>query len=456
VTDDEARALVDDPALRGSCSAVDVAEGFLERIERAQSRLNAFITVTPELALVAAREVDAARARGTPLPLDGMPVAVKDNVDVAGAPSTAGSRLYAERVAERDSPVVTCLRAAGAVIVGKTNLHELAFGATCLNEAFGTVVNPWDATRIPGGSSGGSGVAVAADLCVGAIGTDTGGSIRLPAAFCGVAGLRPTFGTVSTDGVLPVARSLDTVGPLARSAADLVSLYAVLADVPAVDPGPVAGLRVGLPTSFFFDAVDSEVERRVTEAAGVVQSLGATVGAVDLPGAAAASEACGILIRSEALGVHQRDLAERPELFENGTRRRLALARGVTAGDLARVRRLATDWRECLRLAFEQVDVVLTPTTPAPAPASGGADTIATTAAVVPFTHAFSLALVPSVSLPCGLTSDGLPVGVQLAAPDRSELLLLRVAAALQGVTDWHLRRPPGINYKPASIRTTS
>ena len=376
--------------------------------------------------------------------LDGMPVAVKDNVDVAGVLSTAGSRLHAGRVAQHDAPVVARLKSAGAVIVGKTNLHELAFGATSRNEAFGTVVNPWDAGHIPGGSSGGSGSAVAADLCVGAIGTDTGGSIRLPAAFCGVSGLRPTFGAVSTTGVLPVARSLDTVGPLARSAADLGSLFAALADTSAVPSRPVAGLRIGVPTSLFFEAVDPEVARCVREATDELAHLGVTVDPLDLPGAAAASEACGTLIRSEALAVHERDLAERPELFEDGTRRRLALAHGVGADELARVRRLAAAWRECVRRAFERVDVVLTPTTPVPAPATLGADTITTTAAVVPFTHVFSLALVPSLSLPCGFTSGGLPVGVQLAARDGGEPILLRLAAAYQGVTDWHLRRPLG------------
>jgi aspartyl-tRNA(Asn)/glutamyl-tRNA(Gln) amidotransferase subunit A len=447
-------ALVDDRDLRRALPAVEATQAFLERIEAEQPRLRAFITVTPELAVADARRVDLARASGERLPLDGMPIAVKDNVDVASIRRTVGSQLFGDHVAERDAEIVSRLRAAGAVIIGKTNMHELAFGATSANETFGAVANPWDAGKIPGGSSGGSGVAIAADLCIASIGTDTGGSIRLPAAFTGVAGLRPTYGAVSTRGVFPVAHSLDTVGPLARSVLDVASVFAVIAGYDARDPWSVdlpsppvdvmpdvSGLRIGLPQPFFFDALDPEVERAVRVAATVLCDLGANVSELELQGGAEAAEACGVLIKVEALALHERDLRERSDLFEEGTRRRLALAEGLGATDLVRLIERATEWRAAVRRAFHGLDLMLTPTTPGPAPATG--EVVTTTAAVVPFTHAIGLAHTPALSLPCGFTGDGLPLGVQLvAAPGRDELTL-RAGAAYQSATGWHRMRPP-------------
>jgi aspartyl-tRNA(Asn)/glutamyl-tRNA(Gln) amidotransferase subunit A len=447
-------ALVDDGELRRALPAVEVTQAFLDRISAEEPGLHAFVTVTPELALADARRVDDARAAGRRLPLDGMPIALKDNVDVAGVRRTVGSRLFADEVAEHDAPVVSRLRAAGAVIVGKTNMHELAFGATSANETFGAVVNPWRPGWIPGGSSGGSGVAVAADLCVASIGTDTGGSIRLPAAFTGVAGLRPTYGAVSTRGVFPVARSLDTVGPLARSVLDVASVFHAIAGHDPCDPwsvelpppsaevgADVSGLRIGLPRPFFFEALDTEVEAAARAAANALRDLGAIVVDVELPGGAEAAEVCGVLVKAEALALHERELRERPELFEEGTRRRLALAEDLRASDLVRLSERAAEWRAAVRRAFAGVDLMLTPTTPAPAPATG--EVVTTTAAVVPFTHAISLARTPALSLPCGVTADGLPVGAQLvAAPGRDDLVL-RVGAAYQSATGWHHLRPP-------------
>ncbi len=442
MTDEEARAFVDDPAARRAVSAVEAARGFLGRIERAQPVLRAFVTATAELALTDARRVDAARVAGEPLPLDGLPVAIKDNVDVGGVRTTVGSRLFADRVADRDAPAVARLRAAGAVVLGKTNLHELAFGATSRNETFGAVVNPWDAGRIAGGSSGGSGAAVAADLCVAAIGTDTGGSIRLPAAFCGVAGLRPSLGSVPTAGVFPVSMTLDTVGPLARGVADLASLHGVMAGVDVAVVARARGLRIGLPEPFFFDDVDPEVRSALNVAADTFRGLGATVEPTGLPGGAEAAEAGGVLVRAEALAVHADDLSRRPELFEEGTRRRLALAEGCTSTDLARLRQQMDEWAAAVAAVFERVDLLLCPATPAPPPAAESADSVATTAAVTPFTFALSLARVPVLALPCGFTRGGLPLGLQLAGPLGDEPLLLGAGAAFQDVTDWHRRRP--------------
>ena len=236
MSEDDLRALIDEPARRADVPAVELAEVFLERLESAAPRLHATVTLTPELALAGARRADEARASGHRLPLDGLPLVLKDNVDVAGVRTTVGSRLFADRVAAEDAEVTARLRVAGAVLLGKANMHELAFGATSRNEEFGHVVNPIAPDRIPGGSSGGSGAAVAADLCVAAIGTDTGGSIRLPAALCGVAGLRPTYGAVSNRGVQPVSASLDTVGPLARAVTDLRAVLGAIAGHDPEDP----------------------------------------------------------------------------------------------------------------------------------------------------------------------------------------------------------------------------
>jgi aspartyl-tRNA(Asn)/glutamyl-tRNA(Gln) amidotransferase subunit A len=431
VTAEELRALVDDSGLRAEVPAVEVAEAFLARIHETQPRLRAFIAVTDEIALADARRVDSARVIGERLPLDGMPLAVKDNTDVAGVRTTVGSRVFAD---------------------------SFAFGATCQNEAYGTVVNPWSPDRIPGGSSGGSGVALAADLCVGALASDTGGSVRLPAAINGVSGLRPTYGAVSTRGVFPVSRSLDTVGPMARSVEDLAALLGFAAGFDPEDPWAAAGeisaesglvadsdgLRIGLPREFFFEGVEPEIERLVLGAAEVLAGLGAEIVDVELPGGEAAEEVCGLLLKVEALAVHRDRYADAGAPLEDGTRKRLALAEGLTAVDQARMTEQMHQWQRELRRAFARVDVLLTPTIPVSPPAAGGAETIAATAAVVPFTHAISLGRIPALSIPCGLTSKGLPVGLQLCAAWWRDAFLLSVGRAYQRETDWHRQRPPG------------
>jgi aspartyl-tRNA(Asn)/glutamyl-tRNA(Gln) amidotransferase subunit A len=457
VTDQEFARLVDRPDERAEVSAVELAEACLERIGREQRRLGAFVTVTEELALAGARDVDTARARGERPPLDGLPLAVKDNIDVGGVRTTVGSRAFADRVAAEDAEVVRRLRAAGAVVLGKANMHELAFGSTCRNEAYGAVVNPWDPSRIPGGSSGGSGVALAADLCFAALGTDTGGSIRLPAAINGVAGLRSTYGAVSTRGVVPVSRSLDTVGPMARSIDDLAAVLAAIEGFDPEDPWSVApsgkalppaedlrGLRIGVPSEFFFEGVEPELERPVLAALDVLAGLGAEIVDLEVPGGERAAETCGLLLKVEALAVHADLYADPDSGLEEGTRRRLALAEGLTAVDQARLTEEMHLWQRELRRAFAQVDVLATPTIPVSPPAAGGAETVAATAAVVPFTHAISLGCVPALSIPCGFTSEGLPAGLQLCAAWWRDAFLLSVGRAYQRETDWHRRRPPG------------
>jgi aspartyl-tRNA(Asn)/glutamyl-tRNA(Gln) amidotransferase subunit A len=452
VTDDDVVALVDDPDRRRDVSAVALAEAMLERVERLQPRLHAMITITAPLALADARRVDDRRARGTPLPLDGLPVVIKDNVDVAGIPTTVGSRLFASRVAAEDAEVTRRLRAAGAVILGKANMHELAFGATSRNEAFGHVVNPAAPDRIPGGSSGGSGAAVAADLCVAAIGTDTGGSIRLPASLCGVSGLRPTYGAVSTRGVQPVSWSLDTVGPLARSVVDVRAVLEAIAGFDPGDPSSVDGRldltdaaerrewRVGVVEELLARSAPV-VASRAREVADAFVDLGAAVVPVELPGAGAIVEACGHLIKAEALAVYREELASSADQLEEGTRRRLALAADLTAPDLALIQHALLGWAQTMGAVFDEVDLLLLPTIPVEAPLADGADTVATTSAVVPHTHLLSFARIPSLSIPCGVTPRGAPVGAMLAAAWWRDGLVLRAGTAIQSVTDWHRRR---------------
>ena len=450
------RELIDDPARRAGESAAAVTEAFLDRIEAEQPRINAFIAVTPELARAAAKRADRARASGAPLPLDGMPIALKDNIDVAGVPTTVGSALFTDAVASEDAEVVRRLRDAGAVILGKLALHEFVLGGTTNNPWFGPCRNPWDTTRIPGGSSGGSGAALAADLCVGALGSDTGGSIRVPAAVNGVCGLRPTLGSISTRGTFPIAWTLDTVGPMARAAADVRALLAVLAGHDPRDPrsrrvspsptrresGGLDGLRVGVPDRWFFDDVDPEVARCVRDAVAELEGLGAGIVGLDVPDAERATETCTVMIRVEALALHGERLERHPELIGEDTRRRLELGREVSGIDMAGMTQWMYEWRVRIADLFDAVDVVATPTAPEPPPPIEGSETLTTTARISRYTQAWAVAGVPALSVPCGFTAGELPVGLQLAAAEGADDLLLDVAEAYQTATDWHRCRP--------------
>lgn len=459
LTPDRLTAAIDDPASRASIRAADLVEGLLERIERVNPVINAYVTVAAEQARAQARLVDAERAAGARLgPLAGLPVAFKDNIDVAGLPTTVGSRFFADAIAADDAEPVRRLRAAGAIPIGKTALHEFVYGATTVNPHYGACRNPWDPARIPGGSSGGSGAALAADLTVGALGTDTGGSVRIPAALNGVSALRPTFGSVSNRGVFPISATFDTVGPMARSMEDVAALLAVIAgydrrdpravEHPLADPlaalhDGVEGLRIGLPTTFFFDGVEPAIERAVRDGAERFAALGAEVVDVDMPGAERAVQDVTLITRAEALALHADRLREHPDWFGEDVRRRLALGEEVRGADFAAAIARMHEWRAFMLEAFEGVDVILTPTTNAVAPPIDSAEMIATTAQMTRFTYAWSLAHLPAASLPCGFDGDGLPIGLQLAGAPWHDATLLRAGVAFQAGTDWHRRRPP-------------
>jgi aspartyl-tRNA(Asn)/glutamyl-tRNA(Gln) amidotransferase subunit A len=443
----------------GELSSVDATSMYLERIERLDGSIGSFWTVDSDGALEQARAADSARQDGRQLgALHGLPVALKDNIDTAGLRTTNGAAFFADRVPDTDAEVTRRLREAGAVILGKLAMHELAFGATSQNEHFGACRNPWDPERVPGGSSGGSGAAVAAGLCAAALGTDTGGSVRIPAALNCISAIRPTSGRISIRGVFPITWTLDTVGPMARSVADLAALLEVLAGYDPGDPFSVAaptepyrdavgkdvdGLRIGVPRGFFFDDVDEDIVRLVDTAAEVLAAAGASVGEVDLPGADEAVEAATTMIRAEALGIHGPRLAVEPDRFGADARRRLLLGESVTGVQYGEARQQARLWRRRVTTLFGQVDVLLTPSTGTTAPPAD-AEMIETTRRLVRLTYGWSLAGLPALSIPCGFSDDGLPVGLQLAAAPLQEATVLRAGAAYQQITDWH-RREPGL-----------
>ncbi len=441
----------------GEIPSVDATSAYLERIDRLDGSIGAYWTIDADGALAQAAQADAALQDGRQLgALHGLPVALKDNIDTAGLRTTNGAAFLADRIPDEDAEVTRRLRAAGAVILGKLAMHELAFGATSQNEHYGPARNPWDTERVPGGSSGGSGAAVAAGLCAAALGSDTGGSVRIPAALNGISAIRPTSGRISIRGVFPITWTLDTVGPMARTVSDLAALLEVLAGYDPGDPFSVDapaetyrealgkgidGLRIGVPRGFFFEDVDDDIVRLVEAAAEVLGSAGASVEEVDLPGTDDAVEAATTMIRAEALAIHRQRLAEDPGGFGEDVRRRLRLGESVTGVDYAEARQRARLWRRRVKRALEQVDILLTPSTGTTAPPADS-EMIETTRRLVRLTYGWSLAGLPALSVPCGFSGAGLPVGLQLAAAPLGEATVLRAGAAYQHVTDWHLREP--------------
>jgi aspartyl-tRNA(Asn)/glutamyl-tRNA(Gln) amidotransferase subunit A len=433
-------------------SAVDVTETALERIAQHDQRLNSFIRVVPDGALEAAREVDDAVRAGRPVgPLAGVPVALKDLIDLAGVPTTAGAHRRFHHTPPTDASVVTRLRSAGAVIVGKTGLHEFAYGVTNINPHTGPVRNPWDLERIPGGSSGGSGAAVAAGFVAAALGTDTGGSIRIPAGLCGVTGFKPTFGRVPVDGVVPLSWTLDHVGPLARTAADAAVVFSVLAQVPEVlaelSRG-LTGLRLSVPEEFFWEELDRDVMSCCQDAVRVLTSGGAVRRSTAFPHASECGAAAAVILAAEAAAYHERHLREHPDAFGDDVRVRLDRGLFLSAADyLAAQRARAYLIREATR-ALEGVDILVVPTTPAPAAriegdtSHGARASLALSVRYTRFTNPFNLLGFPALSIPCGLSRDGLPIGLQIVGRPFDDATVLRVGHAYQQLTDWHRRQP--------------
>jgi aspartyl-tRNA(Asn)/glutamyl-tRNA(Gln) amidotransferase subunit A len=453
------------PVLRSrAVSPVELAVSLLARIERLAT-LNAFITVTADVALAQARDAEREIGRGEYRgPLHGIPVSLKDLFDTRGIRTTCGSRILSEHVPAGDAAVTERLRAAGAVLLGKTAMHEFAFGVTTDNPHYGPTRNPWRPDRIPGGSSGGSGAAVAAGLGPASLGTDTGGSVRIPAALCGVVGLKPTYGRVSRHGVFPLSWTLDHVGPLTRRVEDAAIVLQAIAgpdrrdastlghDVPDFVAGlrePLAGKRVGVLTDEYHKEMAGDVRAQFDAALDVLASLGLPAEPVPFPFPRAVQTSAFAVIRAEAASVHEEWMRERPGDYGPETLDLLRQGLFVTATQYLRAQKVrALLLREMEEILRPYAALVL-PTTPAVAPAIKqktialeGRD-VEVRGLLTQFTRLINLTGLPAISVPCGFGADGLPVGLQIVGRPLDEQTILAIAHAYEQATPWHTRRPP-------------
>ena len=438
-------------------SPVELTQSCLKRIERLNPKLNAFITVTAESALAQAREAEAdiqrSHWRG---PLHGVPIALKDLFDTAGVRTTAASGLFKDRVPKQDAEIVRRLKDAGAVLLGKLNMHEFAYGGSTVVSFFGPVHNPWSLEHIAGGSSSGSAVAMAAGLCYGSVGSDTGGSIRQPSAYCGTVGLKPTYGRVSTRGVVPLSWLYDHVGPMTRSVADAAAMLQVLAgfdpedsnsaDQPVPDysaalrhAGP---LRVGVPRAYFYEGLHPDIENAMNAALAVIGKLASSVRDIEMP----ASNDTTIL-RAEAYAYHAENAKKSPELYQPETLKRIRAGEDVTTATYIQARRQVDQYRHNIRKVFETVDLLVTPTTPVPpftiSELLADMDNLRTREILsLRNTRPFNILGLPSISVPCGFTKSGLPIGLQISGAPWAEANVLSLAHAYEQQTDWHTKHP--------------
>lgn len=444
-----------------SVSPVEVTELYLARIEALNEQTNAYITVMPDEALTDARraeeEIMAGDYRG---PLHGVPIALKDLYDTAGVRTTAASKIFANRVPDKDATSVMFLRAAGAVIIGKTNMHEFAYGVTNASSYFGPTHNPWDLSRVTGGSSGGSGAAVAAGLCTAATGSDTGGSIRMPSALCGIVGLKPTYGRVSCAGLIPLSWALDHAGPMTKSVFDAAVMLNAMAgwdpDDPATLAAPVLdftlelrdgveGLRIAVDPNYAFSEIDEEVEVAVKQALNVLRDLGAELVEVTAPQLAGAALT---ILNAEATAYHEEFLETRSDDYQPDVRERLEKGFSVSGIDYAHAQRKRQTISREFEALFEEIDLFATPACAVPAPrldqteVTVAGETVSVMKPIAQFTRLFNLTGLPAITVPCGFSGHGLPIGLQLAGPRLDEATVLRAAYAYEQATEWHQRRP--------------
>jgi len=436
----------------GAVSPVELTAACLERIAGIDAQVNAFITVTADTAVDDARVAERERVRGEAAgPLAGVPIALKDLFDTAGVRTTAGSSFFAERVPERDARVVQKLRAAGAVLLGKLNMHEWALGVTNDNPHYGACHNPWALDRISGGSSGGSAAALAAGMCFGSLGSDTGGSIRIPASLCGVVGLKPTYGRVSLRGVVPLSWSLDHAGPMARRVADVALLLDVIAGPDRADPGSadvavdeygarledgISGWRIGVIADEWLGDIEPDVRALVREAVDVLASAGAQIDVLAAPELPDAARLNGLMTTADAATFHRERMESAPHEFGSDVLARLRRGAGYGATDYADARRQQTILRRTFSSWFVEhggmFDAVVLPTTPCTAPRIAGLDAVATAPVLTRLTAPFNFTGLPAMSVPCGLTAEGLPVGLQIVGAPWSERRVLRVGRAYE------------------------
>jgi aspartyl-tRNA(Asn)/glutamyl-tRNA(Gln) amidotransferase subunit A len=435
-----------------SVSPVELTEACLRRIEKYNPSFNAFITVTKDVALRTAREAEMEIQRGRWRgPLHGVPIALKDNMDTAGIRTTGASELFQDRIPETDSEVARRLKNAGSVLLGKLNLHEFAYGGSSTVTHFGTMHNPWAPDHVTGGSSGGAGIAVAADLCYAALGTDTAGSVRMPASHCGIVGLKPTYGLVSTRGVLPLSWTLDHVGPMCKTVEDVALMMNVIAGYDELEPTSVevpipdytramkmqtAKLRLGIARRPFFDNLNPEVANAVDSALTLLRKMTAGTVDVELPPAGNAATLWG----AEAYAYHKPWITQSPEKYQPGTRAQLERSASASASEYAQARRQLDVLRREIKKVFAKVDLLIAPTMKTPpallsAPGGGGGGGGNNNVA-------FDMYGLPSISVPCGFTNSGLPIGLQISGAHFAETTVLALAHAYEQATEWHKRNP--------------
>lgn len=439
-------------------SPAELTHECLARIEKLNPELNAFITVMADSALDQARRAEQEIYRGKYRgPLHGIPIGLKDIIDMAGTRTTAASALFKDRIPTEDAEVVHRLRCAGAIILGKQNLHEFAYGGSSMISDYGEVHNPWDTARIAGGSSGGSAASVACGMGFAAIGSDTAGSVRLPASYCGVVGFKPTYGRISARGVIPLSVSFDHIGPITNSVCDAGLVLQVLAsyddgdpasaDVPIADytcdlEKPLPNLRIGIPRAFFFDDLDTDVAAAVEKAIGVLRELGCEI----RDGIKLEVPTDRTLASAEAYAYHKRFVERSPERYQPATLARIKSGENVTEDAVARAKGDLAASREAIGKIFEEVDVLLTPTVPIPPPLitdlRRNPDQLRPSELMMlRNTRPFNVWGIPAISVPCGFTSAGMPIGLQLAAAPW-QTSLLHVAYVYEQATEWHEKNP--------------
>ena len=440
---------------RGKATAQELAEACFHQIEKLNPKLNAFITVIdPQDALKVQHPTETGPLTNA---LRGIPIALKDLFDTAGIRTTAGSKFFSDHIPDTDAFVVEKIKQAGAIIMGKTNMHEIALGVTGNNPHYGTACNPWDTTRIPGGSSSGSAIAVATGMALGALGTDTGGSIRIPASLCGIVGLKPTHGRVSLRGVFPLSWNLDHVGPLTKCVRDAALILQIISVYDPMDPTSIKmltgdylghlvddmeGRKIALGVGEYINGTDPEVINAVCEAAKVFESMGCRVQEVNVDWMRDAALANKTMTQSDGAAVHRDRLKEHPEMFGEDIRRRLEDGAKTTSTEYILARRTQTEVQKRCEQFFETYDLLLTPTTPIAAPTVEGHDAVEQAGRLTRFTAPFNLTGLPALSMPCGFTKEGLPIGLQVVARAWAEAKVLNAGYAFEQVTDWHRNSP--------------
>ena len=436
----------------GETNAGEIIKYYQNQIEKYNPVLNAFITI------LSPQEKGVIHGK----PLSGIPMALKDLFETKSIPTTAGAEFLRNNIPREDATVVAKLKEAGAIILGKTNMHEIALGVTNINGHFGNCRNPWNIQYISGGSSGGSAVAVAVGMCVAALGSDTGGSIRIPASLCGTVGLKPTYGRVSLQGVIPLSWNLDHVGLITNNVRDAAILLQVLAGYDLLDPAScdhpideyvshleesVKGWKIAFAIGDYIEDSESDVLSAMDSSLKVFEGIGVTVEKVVVPWLREAAHANGVMTPADAAAYHHDRLSSKPEDFGDDVLRRLKIGLAVTSSEYARVRRVQTEIKHKFKLFFKDYDLLLLPTTPSTAPLIEGSDAVEMARRLTRFTAPFNLAGLPAMSLNCGFSTEGLPIGLQITGPEWSEAKVLIAGRAYERSTSWNERTPQISNH---------